>query len=102
MNKFFNTLLLLALFLGAAGALNAQELGTDDDGFIVQIISPANIAQTLFHGADPGVHRHPGSRSRRCRLHHTRHPERRTHHAGSRRRAAGSEHRRGGYRTRVM
>ncbi|MCC7466272.1 MAG: hypothetical protein IT261_08390 [Saprospiraceae bacterium] len=33
----------------------AQVLGTDDDGFVVQITSPASIAQSLVHGADPGV-----------------------------------------------
>jgi len=56
MNKFFSFLLLLALSFGAAVTLNAQPyLGTDDDGFVVQITSPASIVQTIFHGADAGV-----------------------------------------------
>lgn len=50
----------LSLLSGAtlllASAANAQGvLGTGDDGFVVQITSPASIAQTLVHGADAGV-----------------------------------------------
>ncbi len=44
-----------AMLLGLASTANAQALGTDDDGFVVQITSPASIAQTLVHGADAGV-----------------------------------------------
>jgi hypothetical protein len=49
--------LLLLVFLQATAlqTLNAQELGTDDDGFVVQITSPASIAQTLVHGFEAGV-----------------------------------------------
>jgi len=56
MNKIFNYLLLLCCLFGVAQTLNAQgEQGTDDDGFVVQITSPASIAQTIFHGFDEGV-----------------------------------------------
>lgn len=56
MNKIFNYLLLLCCLFGAAQSLKAQgEQGTDDDGFVVQITSPASIAQTIFHGFDEGV-----------------------------------------------
>jgi hypothetical protein len=57
LNALFPTLMLLAL----AQVLSVQTLhaqgaaGTNDDGFIVQIKSPASIAQTLVHGADAGV-----------------------------------------------
>jgi hypothetical protein len=44
-----------AMVLGLVSNANAQALGTGDDGFVVQITSPASIAQTLVHGADPGV-----------------------------------------------
>ena len=55
MNKIFNYLLLLALLVGAAQNLNAQGVdGTDDDGFVVQITSPANIAQDLYNGQPCG------------------------------------------------
>ncbi len=55
MNKFFNYLLLLALSFGAAQTLNAQGVaGTDDDGFVIQITSPSNIAQDLFNGQPCG------------------------------------------------
>ena len=46
----------LFLLLLSAQLLSAQGvLGTDDDGFVIQITSPASIAQTLVHGADAGV-----------------------------------------------
>ena len=55
MNKIFNFLLLLALCVGMAQNLNAQGAeGTDDDGFVMQITAPANIAQNLFNGAECG------------------------------------------------
>lgn len=55
MNKLFNFLLLLALCLGVSQTLNAQAAeGTDDDGFVVQITSPANIAQDLYNGQPCG------------------------------------------------
>jgi hypothetical protein len=49
--------LLMLVFLQATAlqTLNAQELGTDDDGFVVQITSPASIAQTIVHGFEAGV-----------------------------------------------
>jgi hypothetical protein len=54
MNKIFNILFLLALSFGAAQTLNAQAAGTDDDGFVLQITSPANIAQDLYNGQPCG------------------------------------------------
>jgi hypothetical protein len=56
-NSLFPTLMLLALAqILSVQTLHAQgAAGTDDDGFIVQIKSPASIAQTLVHGADAGV-----------------------------------------------
>lgn len=55
MNKLFNYLLLLALCLGATQTLKAQGAdGTDDDGFVVQIKTPANIAQDLYNGQPCG------------------------------------------------
>ena len=55
MNKFLNFLLLLALFCGGAQTLNAQAAaGTDDDGFVVQITSPASIVQDLYNGQPCG------------------------------------------------
>lgn len=45
----------LLMFL-ATHSLHAQgALGTGDDGFVIQIISPASIAQTIEHGFEPGV-----------------------------------------------
>lgn len=48
--------LLLAAFaqLVVVQTANAQN-GTDDDGFVIQITSPASIAQTIEHGADAGI-----------------------------------------------
>jgi len=55
MNKFFNFLLLLALSFTASQTLYAQGAeGTDDDGFVVSITSPASIAQNLINGAACG------------------------------------------------
>jgi hypothetical protein len=53
----FPALLLLALAqLLMVQSTSAQNvLGTDDDGFVVQITSPASIAQTIQHGAEAGV-----------------------------------------------
>ena len=49
-------MLLALLQLLSVQTMHAQgAAGTDDDGFIVQIKSPASIAQTLVHGADAGV-----------------------------------------------
>lgn len=55
MNKNINFLLLIALCFGLSQTIHAQELGTDDDGFVVQIKTPASIARTLVHGFDAGV-----------------------------------------------
>jgi len=53
----FPALMLIALaqlmMVQTAGAQGAA--GTDDDGFVVQITSPASIAQTIQHGAEAGV-----------------------------------------------
>ncbi len=55
MNKIFNFLLLLALSITASQTLNAQGVeGTDDDGFVFSITSPANIAQNLLLAAECG------------------------------------------------
>ena len=55
MNKIFNILFLLALSFGAAQTMNAQgAAGTDDDGFVLQITSPASIAQDLYNGQPCG------------------------------------------------
>ncbi len=55
MNKFSNYLFLLALAMGATQTLNAQgAAGTDDDGFVVQITSPASIVQDLYNGQPCG------------------------------------------------
>lgn len=55
MNRLFHFLLLLALCVGMASNLNAQGVdGTDDDGFVVQITTPASIAQNLFNAAECG------------------------------------------------
>ena len=55
MNKIFNFLLLLALSITASQTLNAQGAeGTDDDGFVFSITSPANIAQNLLLAAECG------------------------------------------------
>ena len=55
MNKIFNFLLLLALSFTASQTLNAQGVeGTDDDGFVVQITTPASIAQNLYNGQPCG------------------------------------------------
>lgn len=55
MNKIFNFLLLIALCLGMSQTMFAQgAAGTDDDGFIVQITTPASIAQDLLNGASCG------------------------------------------------
>jgi hypothetical protein len=44
------------LMLVLASSAQAQGvLGTNDDGFVVQITSPASIAQSLVNGADAGV-----------------------------------------------
>ena len=53
----FPALLLLALaqLLMVQSASAQNVLGTGDDGFVVQITSPASIVQTLQHGADDGV-----------------------------------------------
>ncbi|GEM_PF-442185 len=48
-------LFLLAQFLFVNSAHSQGEQGTDDDGFVIQITSPASIAQTIVHGFDPGV-----------------------------------------------
>ncbi len=48
-------LFLFAQFLVVNTAYSQGVLGTDDDGFVIQITSPASIAQTIVHGADPGV-----------------------------------------------
>ncbi len=56
LNTFLPALMLLALSqMLAVQSANAQAAGTDDDGFIVQITSPASIAQTILHGAEAGV-----------------------------------------------
>ena len=55
LTHFCSLLMLVLLQAAAVQSLNAQELGTDDDGFVVQITSPASIAQTLVHGFDPGI-----------------------------------------------
>ena len=47
-------LIAMAQFMAVQNA-SAQAAGTDDDGFIVQITSPASIAQTIQHGADAGI-----------------------------------------------
>lgn len=47
--------LLAFFFLSGLQSLSAQALGTDDDGFVVEIKSPASIAQVIEHGADPGI-----------------------------------------------
>ena len=44
----------MALCFGAAQTLNAQAAGTDDDGFVIQITSPASIAQDLYNGQPCG------------------------------------------------
>lgn len=50
------TLQTILLLFGTIITVNAQgALGTGDDGFVIQITSPASIAQTLVHGFDPGV-----------------------------------------------
>lgn len=55
MNRLFHFLLLLALCVGMASNLSAQGAdGTDDDGFVVQITTPASIAQNLFNAAECG------------------------------------------------
>lgn len=49
--------LLFALFafLGMQNGHAQAVLGTGDDGFVIQITSPASIAQTIEHGFDAGV-----------------------------------------------
>ncbi|MBK6994686.1 MAG: T9SS type A sorting domain-containing protein [Lewinellaceae bacterium] len=48
-------LFLFAQFLVVNTAYSQGVQGTDDDGFVIQITSPASIAQTIVHGFDPGV-----------------------------------------------
>ena len=55
LTKFCGILLLVFLQVAAFQTLQAQELGTDDDGFLVQITSPASIAQTIEHGFEAGI-----------------------------------------------
>jgi hypothetical protein len=53
---FLSLLTFGAMLFGMVQVAQAQNvLGTGDDGFVVQITSPASIAQSLVHGADPGV-----------------------------------------------
>lgn len=47
--------LITVFFLGTLHSLSAQVNGTDDDGFTVEIKSPASIAQTIEHGYEAGV-----------------------------------------------
>ncbi|MFN0173976.1 MAG: PA domain-containing protein [Saprospiraceae bacterium] len=60
MKQIFTTfpvlfLFLLAQFLVVNTTQSQGVLGTGDDGFVIQITSPASIAQTIVHGFDPGV-----------------------------------------------
>lgn len=56
MKKSLKTIPLLFLLSFASQIIQAQNvLGTGDDGFVIQITSPASIAQTIEHGFDPGV-----------------------------------------------
>lgn len=55
LTTFGGILMLVFLQVAAFQTLQAQDLGTDDDGFLVQITSPASIAQTIEHGFEAGV-----------------------------------------------
>ncbi len=55
MNKLFNFLLLLAFSFVASQTLNAQAAdGTDDDGFVISLTSPAFGALALYNGQPCG------------------------------------------------
>src|SRR5262245_43169713 len=55
MKQLFNFLFLLLISFSASQTLNAQAAaGTDDDGFVIQITSPAAIAQDLYNGQPCG------------------------------------------------
>jgi PA domain. len=58
MKKFLTNLcplLVLALLFNLNFAAAQGELGTNDDGFVVQIKTPSSIAQTIFYGFEAGV-----------------------------------------------